>query len=257
MDRTGTARMDVEKIVAWYRAPRKASIPASKALELYFQFHPRTAFLKTLPARAVVVDIGAGDGSLSTFRGWPEPARRDLRLYAYSLEKGEHFDAFDGYETGDWNLARPVFEGLRFDGIVSAHFIEHIDDAATFVDWAARKLAPGGRAYVEWPSPASLDLPPLSALHEAGVPLVISRFDDDCTHQHLPDRDAVVAHAVRAGLKVSASGSIRLPWLEDELLAGFRDSPDRFPAQAAFWSWTQWSQYLVLEQSGVANKEDA
>ena len=137
---------------------------------------------------------------------------------------------------------------MRFDGIVSAHFIEHIDDAGTFVDWAAGKLAPGGRAYVEWPSPASLDLPPLSALHEAGVPLVISRFDDDCTHQHLPDRDAVAAHAVRAGLRVSASGRIRLPWLEDELLASFRDAPDRFPAQAAFWSWTQWSQYLVLER---------
>ena len=257
MDRTGAARMDVEKIVAWYRAPRKASIPASKALELYFQFHPRTAFLKTLPARAVVADIGAGDGSLSTFRDWPEPVRRDLRLYAYSLEKGEHFDAFDGYETGDWNLARPEFDGLRFDGIVSAHFIEHIEDAGTFIDWAAQRLAPGGRAYVEWPSPESLHLPPLSELHGAGVPLVISRFDDDCTHQHLPDRDAVAVRAVEAGLTVAASGSIRLPWLEDELMASFRDAADRFPAQAAFWSWTQWSQYLVLERPSGLREEEA
>lgn len=257
MDRLGVTRMDVEEIVAWYRAPRRATIPANKAIELYFQFHPRTAFLKTLPANAVVVDIGAGDGSLSTFRGWPEPVRRDLRLYAYSLEKGEHFDAFDGHETGDWNLARPVFEGLRFDGIVSAHFIEHIDDVRTFIDWAAERLSAGGRAYVEWPSPASLDLPPLVELRRAGVPLVISRFDDDCTHQKLPDRDAVAAHAALAGLNVSASGNIRLPWLEDELLASFRDAPDRFPAQAAFWSWTQWSQYLVLEKPGTSRGEAA
>lgn len=254
MDRTESRRMDIAKIVAWYRAARQATVPASKALELYFQFHPRTAFLKTLPARAVVVDIGAGDGSLSMFRGWPEPARHDLRLYAYSLEKGEHFDAFEGYETGDWNMSRPAFDGLSFDAIVSAHFIEHIDDAGTFVDWAADRLAVGGRAYVEWPSPASLDLPPLSELHAAGVPLVISRFDDDCTHQHLPDRDAIAAHAVRSGLRVTASGSIRLPWLEEALMAGFRDAPDRFPAQAAFWSWTQWSQYLVLERPDAAEE---
>ena len=257
MDRPESPRMDIAKIVAWYNAPRRSTISASKALELYFQFHPRTAFLKTLPVRARAVDIGAGDGSLSTFRAWPEPARHDLRLYAYSLEKGAHFDAFDGYETGDWNLARPVFDGLSFDGIVSAHFIEHIDDAGTFVEWAADRLAPGGRAYVEWPSPASLDLPPLSELHAAGVPLVISRFDDDCTHQHLPDRDVVAARATQAGLRVSASGTIRLPWLEDALLAGFRDAPDRFPAQAAFWSWTQWSQYLVLERPDAGNEGKA
>ena len=72
MDRTGAARMDVEKIVAWYRAPRKASIPASKALELYFQFHPRTAFLKTLPARAVVADIGVSLGC----GAWQRTSRR-------------------------------------------------------------------------------------------------------------------------------------------------------------------------------------
>ena len=89
------------------------------------------------------------------------------------------------------------------------------------------------------------------------MPLVISRFDDDCTHQHLPDRDAVAMRAMQAGLGVAASGSIRLPWLEDELLASFRDAPDRFPAQAAFWSWTQWSQYLVLERPAAVHEGNA
>lgn len=257
MDRPESRWMDTSKIAAWYHAPRQASIPASKALELYFQFHPRTAFLKTLPERAVVVDIGAGDGSLSVFRGWPAPARHDLRMYAYSLEKGQHFDAFEGYETGDWNQARPAFQGLAFDAIVSAHFIEHIDEAGTFVDWVAERLAAGGRAYMEWPSPASLHLPSVAELKDAGLDLVISRFDDDCTHQHLPDRDSLAARAVQAGLVVAASGSIRLPWLEEALMAGFRDAPDRFPVQAAFWSWTQWSQYLVLEQPDASGKVEA
>ncbi|MEP6634062.1 MAG: methyltransferase domain-containing protein [Luteimonas sp.] len=240
--------MTLQKIIDWYQYPRKTRIAGGRAQELYFQFHPRTAFLKTLPIGATVADIGAGDGSLSIFRDWPEPARRDLRLYAYSIEKGDRFDAFESYEISDWNEKQPEFDGMRFDAVISAHFIEHIADPGTFVAWLARKLAPGGRAYVEWPSPAALTLPTRSELLEAGVNLVISRFDDDATHRALPDRDAIQAHAVEAGLTCTASGIVRLPWIEDELMAHFRDADDRFPSQAAFWSWTGWSQYLIFEQ---------
>lgn len=240
--------MDIQQIVDWYRRERKPQENGSRAQQLYFQFHPRTAFLKTLPAGAVVADIGAGDGSLSVFRDWPDPQRRDLRLYAYSIEKGERFDAFEGYEISDWNLAPPEFGGLQFDAVVSAHFVEHIDDPSSLVDWLARKLKPGGRAYVEWPSEASLDLPGRAALLEAGVDLVISRFDDDGTHQALPDRAVLERRAAEAGLTVEAAGIVRLPWIEEEFMGHFRDAADRFPAQAAFWSWTGWSQFLVLEQ---------
>jgi len=240
--------MTLQDIIDWYQRPRRAQSTGGRAQELYFLFHPRTAFLKTLPVGAELVDIGAGDGSLVNFREWPDPARRDLHMYAYSIEKGDRFDAFEGYEISDWNVAPPEFDGKRFDAIISAHFIEHIEDPATFVAWAARKLVPGGRAYVEWPSPAALTLPSRSELLDAGVDMVISRFDDDATHQALPDRGAIEAHAAAAGLSCTASGIVRLPWIEDELMAHFRDASDRFPAQAAFWSWTGWSQYLILEQ---------
>lgn len=238
----------LDQIVEWYHRKRDLARPRDELVELYFQFHPRTAFLKTLPMEAVVADIGAGDGSLSVFRGWPAPARKDLSLYAYSIEKGEKFDDFAGYEISDWNVAPPRFEGLSFDGIVSAHFIEHIEDPASFMEWAARKLAPGGRAYVEWPSPDSCDLPAREELLAHGVNLVISRFDDDHTHQALPRRDAMEEAARRHGLRVATSGIIRLPWLEEQMMEAYRDSDNRFPVQAAFWAWTGWSQYLVLER---------
>lgn len=241
-------RMNIEDIVTWYRRERKPQGSGGRAQELYFQCHPRTAFLKMLPLGAKVADIGAGDGSLSVFRGWPEPARKDLRLHAYSIEKGEHFDAFDSYEISDWNLAQPEFGGMTFDAIVSAHFIEHIDDPTSLVAWAARKLAPGGTAYVEWPSEHALSLPSKRDLAAAGVDLVISRFDDDNTHQALPDRKQIENAIAVAGMHLVATGLVHLPWLEDELMAHFRDAGDRFPAQAAFWSWTRWSQYLVFEK---------
>lgn len=240
--------MNTEAIVDWYRRARKSNISPGQAQELYFQFHPRTAFLKMLPADAKVADIGAGDGSLSVFRKWPSPSREDLRLYAYSIEKGERFDQFEAYEISDWNQAPPEFGGVEFDAVVSAHFIEHIDEPASFAAWLARKLKPGGRAYVEWPSDASLSLPSKHDLAHAGVDLVISRFDDDGTHQILPRREDVERFVREAGLAISAAGVVRLPWLEEELMAHFRDAGDRFPSQAAFWSWSGWCQYLIIEK---------
>jgi SAM-dependent methyltransferase len=239
---------DIDDIAAWFKRPRTSGLNKDRVMELYFTFHPRTAFLKTLPTGAAVVDIGAGDGSLTVFRKWPEPERRDLKLYAYSIEKGRHFDDFDGFEISDWNASPPDFGGRKFDAIVCAHFIEHIADPMTFVAWAAGKLEKGGRIYLEWPSPNSLNLPSRTRLEAVGVPLIISRFDDDHTHRGLPDRDAMIESMLENGFRIEAQGLVRLPWLEDEMLAHFRDADDGFSRQAAFWSYTGWSQYLVVER---------
>jgi len=158
------------------------------------------------------------------------------------------FDKFKAYEISDWNQSPPEFGGQQFDAVVCAHFIEHIADPASFVAWAARKLKPGGRIYLEWPSPASLDLPSREELKAAGVPLMISRFDDDHTHRELPDRDAIVAAFEGSGFVVETRGIVRLPWLEDEMLANYRHADDGFACQAAFWSYTGWSQYLILRR---------
>lgn len=238
--------MDSNQISEWFRRPRKAQLARERVMELYFTFHPRTSFLKTLPAKAKVVDIGAGDGTLSVFRSWPQPARQDLELYAYSIEKGERFDAFAGYEISDWNVSPPEFKGQRFDAVVCAHFIEHIAEPTSFVDWCRRKLERDARIYLEWPSPASLDLPSRTELEALGVNLMVSRFDDDHTHRELPDADLMIDAFEKAGFVLETRGIIRLPMLEEEMLAHFREDADGFPRQAAFWSRTGWSQYLVL-----------
>lgn len=240
------AAIDLQRIRDWWQQPRTPRLPPDRAMELYFTYHPRTVFLKTCPAGARIVDVGAGDGTSQVFRKWPSPERPDLRMYAYSLEKGAHFDAFDGFETSDWNVSPPEFPGLEFDALLCAHFIEHIADPASLANWAARKMKPGARVFLEWPSPASLHLPAKRALADAGISLVISRFDDDDTHRELPDADAIAASFNAEGFSIEARGVVRMPWLEDEILARHRDDADRFPAQAAFWSWTGWSQYLVL-----------
>lgn len=236
-----------DEIRSWFNMERQPTLEEDRVAQLYFTFHPRTAFLKTLATGAEVVDIGAGDGSLTVFRSWPEPKREDLKMYAYSIEKGRYFDDYSGYETSNWNVSQPEFEGKCFDAIVCAHFVEHIQDPESLVLWAARKLRKGGRIYLEWPSSNSLSLPSRKELEKLGVPLIISRFDDDGTHQALPDGDAI-ANALRSsGFAIESRGIVRLPWLEDELLGHHKDSEDGFYRQAAFWSFTGWSQYIVAE----------
>lgn len=239
---------EIERIRGWFDLERKPRLDEGRVMELYFTFHPRTAFLKTLPVDSKVVDIGAGDGSLSVFRAWPSPERNDLRMYAYSMEKGRLFDDFDGFEVSDWNVTRPEFDGITFDAIICAHFIEHIADPTSFVTWAARKLNERGRVYLEWPSPNSLALPSRAELENVGVPLIISRFDDDHTHRTLPDGDAMAADLQANGFSIAARGIVRLPWLEDEMLAHFSEANDGFSRQAAFWSYTGWSQYIIAER---------
>jgi len=240
----------LEEIRAWFNKPRTATVDNDRAAQLYFTFHPRTAFLKTLATAAEVVDIGAGDGSLAVFRSWPEPTREDLKLYAYSIEKGRYFDDFSGYEISDWNVSPPEFDGKCFDAIVCAHFIEHIQDPVSLIQWAARKLRKGGRIYLEWPSANSLSLPSRKELEELGVPLMISRFDDDHTHQALPDGDTLVEVMRKSGFAIESRGIVRLPWLEEEMLSHGKDAADGFYRQAAFWSHTGWSQYIVAELAG-------
>lgn len=242
---------DLAAIRDWYFKPRTPQTDAGAAAALYFQFHPRTAFIKTLPFASVLADIGAGDGSLSVFRRWPDPVREDLQVHAYALHKGRLFDEFASFEIGDWNSAPPEFGGLCFDAIVCAHFIEHIHEPATLMHWAARKLKPGGRIYLEWPSANALTLPDCHELATVGVQLVTSRFDDDPTHRRvLPTRAEVLAAFAAAGLEVEQQGLIHLPWLEHELMAHSRDAEDGFPRQAAFWSWTRWCQHVVARKPG-------
>ncbi len=80
-----------------------------------------------------------------------------------------------------------------------------------FLDWAAGRLATGGRICEEWPSADSLWLPPRMDLLAHGGNVIISNFHDDATHRQLPDRTALLAKLEDAGWLIDQQGVVKLP----------------------------------------------
>ena len=220
-----------------------------EVIEFMHLTHPRTIFVKSLRQRAVLLDMGAGNGSLQVFRTWLRPTRTDIRIYAYAMERGQAFDAYDRYELGEWPDRKPDFDGEQFDAILTSHFIEHTPDAREVVKWAAGRLKQEGRLYVEWPSPNSKGLPSLSEVRGWGIPILISNYHDDATHRDLPERHVVIEAIQDSGMVLEQEGLIRNPLVEQEALAHLkRGVRDEFLMQTAYWSHTRWAQFVVASR---------
>lgn len=245
------------ELLEWLKRPRRPSARYEDVVEVLHANNERTRFLKQLKPSSLVLDAGAGDGSLECFRDWLQPKRSDLKLFAYAGERGERFPKYDAFEVGYWPDQKPEFPGVMFDAVIACHFIEHLADPASFVHWALSRMAAEGRLYIEWPSESSIDLPTRSHFVDSGIPLVISRFHDDTTHLELPDRSRIVNAISAAGGEVEAVGVIHYPWLEEELLAHWQSgNADQYALQAAYWSHTRWSQFVIAGRCGGIGSGD-
>lgn len=208
--------------------------------------HPRYKFLKTLPEGSSLLDANSSGGGLEVFRHWPPPARPDLRMYAYAPSKGPQFDAYDGFELGDWLSVAPRFPEVQFDAIYCSQVIERHDDAAPVLEWIARRLPQAGRLYLEWPSHFSQTLPGRDILARSGITLRVANFEDDPSHRQIHDRSRVATILSKAGMFVEQQGYVSFPFFEDEILAHIGQGlEDPYATQMAYWSKTRWLQYVV------------
>lgn len=226
----------------------RSALPAGRLTELYWQFHPRYRFFKTVPRDSRFLDVGAAQGNLAQWKRWLEPLRPDIEMYGVDLDVGAHNDLYAGWEVVNLDHGLPHFGGVVFDAVFSSHVIEHIKDPAAVIGWAAARTRPGGRLYIEWPNVTTLTLPRRADLAAAGFDVMISNFHDDSTHIHLPRLGDICEIAAGAGFVIRESGVIDVGSLAEDMIATGRAVGDSGLVLCGFWSLAHWSTYLIAER---------
>jgi len=166
--------------------------------------HPRYAALPAdwfmRPLR--VLDAGAGPSDAALAKALLAPGTWFEAINIVPRPAGTEGAAFDAYHVRDLDETDLSFlpDG-SFDYVVCSHTIEHLQDGLAAVPRLARKVAPGGRLYLEWPAPSSERFP------VRGLGL---HFRDDATHVHTYSLAAIAAEVRAAGLDVEYAGTRRI-----------------------------------------------
>jgi SAM-dependent methyltransferase len=100
-----------------------------------------------------LLDVGSGHGLLLD-----EARRRGYAAEGLELSRvaARHARETLGLRVHERTLEEPLFEGERFDAIVLADLLEHLDDPCAALDRCTELLAPGGALMVVTPDPSSL-----------------------------------------------------------------------------------------------------
>ncbi len=237
-------------IADWSDPKRTVALDFGEAVRALHALGPRNRFLKTLPLNARMLDAGAGDGGTMNLRDWPEPARPDIRMYAWAGDHRPGFARYAGFEVGFWPQDPPRFDGLVFDAIFSGNFIEHIDDPLAFVAWACSRLRSGGRIFLEWPHPRSADLPTTAQLAACGVSVATGAYHDDATHRQTPpDMSGIIDVLKKEGLRLTESGDSRIPFIDQQVAIHARRVNDLVAMTLAYWSYSGWLHFLMAEKA--------
>jgi hypothetical protein len=241
---------DFGAFISWLKSiERRLDISDDDLIELFWQAHPRFQFFKTLAWDANMVDIGAAEGGLAHWKSWGRPLRPDLHLYGVDLDIGQFSDLYAAWEAINLEEALPEFAGVKLNGFLTTHLIEHLSAPDRLIKWIAGRAEPGAGLYIEWPNPTSVDLPKREELLEHGIEVTTSNFWDDDTHRKAPELATVCGWLAEYGLTVISSGIIDLGMIGEELFARATDPGSR---TMGYWSMTQFSLYAVAAKSEEA-----
>jgi SAM-dependent methyltransferase len=235
-------------------APELLPLGDEAVERLFWFFHPRFRFFKTLPPAARLLDVGAGSGGLHFWREWNDPPRPDITLFGIDRARGEHADHYEAWPEIDLDTALPDFHGERFDGFLMSHVLEHLADPARLFAWMAEVAAPGARIYLEWPHPTTQTLPTADMLRAHGFDIQAFRFNDDSTHLHAPTESEVAQMLSASGFQVREAGRIELGLAARELMARGVRRDDMAWRQMGLWALTGWAAYIIaaLEPAGLS-----
>ncbi len=221
----------------------------------YWSCHPRVRFIKTLPADAALLDLGAGEGGLVVHKEWPEPRRSDLSFYGVGIRFGSggapqnspHTLKYAGWAEVDLDDEMPSFPGIDFNGIAMIHVIEHLKAPQELLRWIVENAAPGAKLYIEWPSPHTVRLPSRRHFKAEGIDVLASNFSDDPTHREPLTTSQIQVWLKEAGFRVISSGEIDAGILGEELVARGIGAGDAELLTMGYWSMSRWASFIIAE----------
>lgn len=232
-----------------FAAATEPSIHTKVELDNYYStITPRSIFFKNLPRNATLLDLGAGNGTMSVFKEWPSYKRPDIKMYATSLEKGELFDKYHGYEISNFEKQFPDFPGISLDAVLCAHFIEHLRSPERCIKWISDRLTSGRRLYLEWPHAISKKLPSGAAVRAAGLNVTTVNFSDDRTHVEPWDFRRIKECLSGAQFQIESAGRIHMPYLSSALRNCGKETGDQVYGTFSIWTLVGWAQYIVASK---------
>lgn len=222
-----------------------SSCSKDELLNLYWYFHPKFRFFKTLHPKTRLLDIGAGSGGMFYWKEWKLPIRNDIEMYAVDKFKSAMFDKYDGHQICNLDECLLKYENEFFDAALASHILEHLKDENKMVQEINRVLKKGGYLYIEIPTPETYRYPSRNLFVERGINVSTTNFYEDKTHLRTFGPEVLTGLLRSHDFQIMESGIIENRFLERELLAyGFRNN-DPETSTYAIWSYLKWAQYAI------------
>ncbi len=194
----------------------------------------KNAFIKKLPPKATILDVGCGNNSPTRVKG----IRKDVYYVGIDISDYNNtkvdINSADEYITCDpENFAERISElGQRFDAVISSHNLEHCYQPQKVISSICSVLKPQGRLYLAFPSEESVNLPSREGT---------LNFYDDPTHCWLPLWDEVISILEHENMKIVFSKNRYRPFIP--VVLGLILEPfSRFMKKLYFTSCT-WALY--------------
>jgi SAM-dependent methyltransferase len=149
-----------------------------------------------------MLDVGCGNNSASTtLQFFPKVHYHGIDMGTYNNTE-EDFALMEKFYDKD--LSKDSLDDVPdfyFDLVMFSHVIEHLPNGLDVVRRLSRKLKPGGRIYIEWPSVRTLSFP-----HKPGT----LNFCDDPTHICIYDLREIANVLLEEGHYIIKAGKKRI-----------------------------------------------
>ncbi|MBL7776722.1 MAG: methyltransferase domain-containing protein [Chitinophagales bacterium] len=190
-----------------------------------------------------ILDIGAGNHSASKTKKWfPQCSYHGLDLDKTYNNDEHDFNSMDAfYELNLEHLQFNQIPNNRFDFIMCAHVVEHLQRGDEVLVKMIDKLKPGGYMYVEFPGFRSTQLPSMYGT---------LNFYDDPTHVRIYSVAELMNLFLRNRMKVISGGTRKhIPTiLLMPLKVVYNLIIYRKVMASLFWDFLGFAEYVIIQK---------